>query len=57
MSVFALIWMGLRLMKQDRALEVQQIEGKREAAADRFVAALEQTLTIEERKLNDPQAS
>ena len=57
MSVFALIWMGLRLMQQDRALEVQQIEGKREAAADRFVVALEKTLTIEERKLNDPQAS
>jgi len=56
-SVFALIWMGLRLLKQDLALEVQQIEEKREAAADRFVAALEQTLTIEERKLNDPQAS
>ncbi|MFC2161321.1 ATP-binding protein [Acidobacteriota bacterium] len=56
-SVFALIWMGLRLMQQDRALEVQQIEGKREAAADRFVAALEQTLTIEERKLNETRAS
>jgi len=56
-SVFALIWMGLRLMQQDRALEVQQIEEKREVAADRIIAALEQTLTIEERKLNDPQAS
>ncbi|MBU4255314.1 MAG: tetratricopeptide repeat protein, partial [Acidobacteria bacterium] len=57
MSVFALIWMGLRLVQQDRTLEVQQIEEKREAAADRIIAALEQTLTIEERKLDDPQAS
>ncbi len=56
-SVFVLIWMGLRLMKQDRALEVQQIEEKRESAADRFVAAMEQVLSNEERKLNDPQAS
>ncbi|MCJ7581583.1 MAG: ATP-binding protein [Candidatus Aminicenantes bacterium] len=53
-SVFALIWMGLRLMQQDRALEVQQIEEKREAAADRFVAALEQVLSNEERKLANP---
>ncbi len=57
MSVFALIWMGLRLMQQDRTLEVQQIEEKREVAADRIIASLEQALTIEERKLNDPQAS
>ncbi|MCJ7681357.1 MAG: HAMP domain-containing histidine kinase [Candidatus Aminicenantes bacterium] len=57
MSVFALIWMGLRLVQQDRSLEVQQIAEKREAAADRIIAALEQTLTIEERKLDDPQAS
>ena len=57
MSVFALIWMGLRLVQQDRSLEVQQIVEKREAAADRIIAALEQTLTIEERKLDDPQAS
>jgi len=56
-SVFALIWMGLRLMQQDRALEAQQIEEKREAAADRFVAALEQILSSEERKLSDSQAS
>ena len=49
--------MGLRLMQQDRILEVQQIEDRREAAADRIVASLEQTLVIEERKLGDPQAA
>jgi signal transduction histidine kinase len=54
-SVFALIWMGLRLIQQDRALESQQLEEKREAAADRIVAALEQLLANEERKLEMPQ--
>ena len=54
-SVFVLIWMGLRLMKQDRVLEMQQIEDKREAAADRFVAAMEQVLLNEERKLANPR--
>ncbi len=52
-SVFVLIWMGMRLMKQDRALEVQQIEDKRETAADRFVAAMEQVLLNEERNLTN----
>lgn len=47
--------MGLRLIQQDRALEVQQLEDKREVAADRIIAALEQTLSIEERKLADLQ--
>lgn len=54
MSVFALIWMGLRLMQQDRTLEVQQLEEKREAATDRIIAALEQVLSNEERKLANP---
>lgn len=49
--------MGLRLVQQDRALEMQQLEEKRESAADRIIAALEQTLTIEERKLADPLTS
>lgn len=52
-SVFALIWMGLRLVRQDRALEVQQIKERREVAADRIIAALDQTLINEERKLTD----
>ncbi len=53
-SVFALIWMGLRLMKQDRILEVNQLEEKREAITDRFIAAIEQVLSDEERKLANP---
>jgi signal transduction histidine kinase len=50
-AVCALIWMGLRLIQQDRVLESQQLEEKREMAADRAVASLEQLLTNEERKL------
>lgn len=52
--VIALVWMGLRLMQQDRALQAQQLEERREAAADRIVAALEQVLTAEEQKLAEP---
>jgi signal transduction histidine kinase len=52
-SVIALVWMGWRLLQQDRALEAQRLEEKREAAADRFTAALEKALSDEERKLVD----
>jgi len=50
-SVAALVWMGVRLMRQDRALEAQQLEDRREAAAARLVASLEQALSVEERRL------
>jgi two-component system phosphate regulon sensor histidine kinase PhoR len=52
-SVVALVWMGVRLVQQDRALESQQLEERREAAADRVVAALEQVLSAEERRLTE----
>jgi len=52
-SVVALIWMGVRLMQQDRALETQQLEERRQAAADRLIASLEQVLSAEERRLVD----
>ncbi|MGD8538377.1 MAG: HAMP domain-containing sensor histidine kinase [Candidatus Aminicenantes bacterium] len=50
-SVIALVWMGVRLLQQDRALEAQRLEEKREAAADRIIVALEKTLSEEEQKL------
>jgi signal transduction histidine kinase len=50
-SVAALVWMGARLLVQDRALEGQRLQERREAAADRVVAALEQALLAEERRL------
>ncbi len=52
-SVVALVWMGVRLVKQDRALEAKQLEERREAAADRLTSSLEQVLSEEERKLVD----
>jgi len=53
-SVGALVWMGVRLIEQDRALEAQQLRERREAAADRLTAQLEQTLSAEEGRLADP---
>ena len=53
LAVVALVWLGVRLLEQDRALEAQRLEERRESAADRVVAALEQTLTAEDRKLAD----
>jgi threonine/homoserine/homoserine lactone efflux protein len=50
-SVGALVWMGVRLIKQDRALEAQQLRERREAAADRLTAALGQILSSEEERL------
>jgi signal transduction histidine kinase len=52
-AVAALIWMGVRLVRQDRALEAQQLRERREAAADRIIASLEQLLSTEERRLAD----
>lgn len=52
-SVAALVWMGMRLVQQDRALEAQQLEGRREAAADRLTVSLEQVLSAEEERLAD----
>jgi signal transduction histidine kinase len=56
-SVVALVWMGARLLTQDRALEAQRLQERREAAADRVVAALEQVLLAEERRLANPRVT
>jgi signal transduction histidine kinase len=48
-SVVALIWLGARLVRQDRALEAQRLQDKRESAADRIAAALEQAVSADER--------
>jgi len=53
LSVIALVWMGVRLVHQDRALEAQRLEEQREATADRIIVALEKVLSEEERKLAD----
>jgi signal transduction histidine kinase len=56
-SVAALVWMGTRLLMQERALEGQRLQERRDAAADRVVAALEQALLAEERRLATPRAT
>lgn len=53
LSVAALVWLGVRLLQQDRVLETQQQEERREAAADRIIASFEQVLSSEERRLAD----
>jgi signal transduction histidine kinase len=50
-SVLTLVWLGMRLVRQDRALEAQRLQEKRESAADRVVAALDQALSADERGL------
>ncbi len=52
LSVFALVWMGVRLLQLERALESQQLAELREAAADRIVAILGQMLEADERQLD-----
>ena len=54
-SVTALVWMGARLLTQERALEAQRLQERREAAADRAVAALGQLLLADERRLTSPR--
>jgi len=56
-SVAALVWMGARLLTQERALETERLKERREAFADRAVAALEQVLLAAERQLADSQAA
>ena len=46
-----LVWLGLRLYEQDRALEVQRIRERRESAADLVVARLQQDLLRTEESL------
>ena len=49
--VAALSWMGLRLLRQDRDLETQQIHQRLEDAADRITAELKADLTQMEANL------
>jgi signal transduction histidine kinase len=47
----AVVWLGTRLVAQDRELEARQLEERRNSAADRAVAELEQALSASERRL------
>src|SRR5215831_10713876 len=47
----AVVWLGVRLVDEDRALATRQLRERREAAADRVVAGLVQALSATERRL------
>ena len=52
------VWLGIRLVEQDRTLEVRQLRERRESACDRIVARLEQQLSATENNLaGDSRAS
>ncbi len=46
-----LLWLGWRLLDQDRVLERQQIQQRVERAADLVVAALQRTIAVSEQRL------
>jgi len=55
-SVFALVWLGVGIVRQDRALAAQRLDERREGAADRLVTALERALSADERLLDNQTA-
>ena len=46
------VWLGARLIEQDRALASRQLREGRESAADRLIAGLEQAVSATERRLD-----
>lgn len=51
----ALVWLGARLIEQDRALAHRQLRERTESAADRLIAGIELAVSSAERRLNiDP---
>ncbi len=56
-SVFALVWLGVGILRQDRAIEIQRLDERRETAADRLATALERALSADEQLLDGPVAA
>ena len=51
----AVVWLGVRLIEQDRALASRQLRERLESAADRLTAGLDQAVSSTERRLDgDP---
>lgn len=49
------VWLGARLIEQDRALALRQLRESRDSAADRFIAGIELAISSTERRLDtDP---
>ena len=55
-SVLALVWLAVAIVRQDRALEIRRLDEQREAAADRLATTLERALSADERLLDNPAA-
>ena len=53
----AVVWLGARLIEQDRAIAANQLRERRASAADLFVAGLSQALSATERQLGETPAS
>jgi signal transduction histidine kinase len=49
--LITLLWLGWRLLEQDRALEQQQVQQRVERGADLIVSALQRALSASERRL------
>jgi hypothetical protein len=57
MPAAAVVWLGVRLVDQDRAVAARQLRERREAAAERVIGTLQQAVAISERRLaGDPDA-
>jgi putative toxin-antitoxin system antitoxin component (TIGR02293 family) len=54
--LFTLLWLGWRLLEQDRVLEGQQAQQRMERAADLVVAAFERALSSSQQRLAAGQA-
>ncbi len=48
----AVVWLGVRLIEQDRTIASRQLQERRESAADRLIAGLEQAVSSTERRLD-----
>src|SRR5947207_6771368 len=46
-----LLWLGWRLLEQDRALEQQQVQQRVELGADLIVSALQRAVSVSEQRL------
>lgn len=52
----AVVWLGVRLIEQDRALASRQLRERWESAADRLIVGLEQAVSSTERRLDGEPA-
>lgn len=56
LPALAVVWLGVQLIRQDKALEGRQLRQLSESTADRVIAGIEQTISATERRLSGPGA-